>query len=814
MKKIMKKTDNNKISSFNGAHNDQSDADPIFIKILERLTNSIGNDYLKGKVITSHDDINHQIYTTLSSQKSDEKDLLSEYRKFTKFQIQKQLNNEFDKPLKNIAIPIPMEKNLLRTSDYSDYDIARMSLRKSIIRLTQSENLTEIQVLGLILGNLMLESGVIKLADQIAFLKSASSGLIAIDNMWFFEYRSQFLNSPTFGIRRFVLDPLSVCIFIINFKKIKHLELDKKSEKELSKLIEHAFKAVSDAGDNERISVSKYRNGAALEALIRLPGFIHQRVLGKCESYDLPLLVFARCADIKVVNTVIDDVNLQKDEDENDFDEESQDDEESPPGKSSTVRSNIITQLQFDSFIHWIMTHPSITNSERKQLEILYNLAFYCGFRRGEAKGLRLKDIYSELPIIAKLREYSGHSLKTGSSTRQALLEWLPPILLSSIVKLVKSSPNSSKPLIECYSEASFITTLFENANKYLQQYFRDSSLTVHSLRHSFTSLNLLKLMAGPLRIYDISGLSSLVDQALPDAARFTDSLIGNLNPSAKLLWSLAKSVGHIDPSTTLRSYTHIMDVLTFYGYAYSRPQGYYTRISEVTGVSNRQIHKYLEHYSAEGKHFQYNQSVSFSGRVPITLLKNLESANPDAVTRLTESWSGSSYFDGPDWKEILKHFNTSKNEALSQEFLDIIGDKNIDFIKGYLPISSDLNALLWLQKNLSFDFFNISLLKTLCRHYDRHQGLLSIRQGFPVKELAVALQKHGFSPEDFVLKAYGSSVLDKKTIPLKNNFSGLSRLNTNGQLIYRPNGHRRVPHSAIYWFFCANLMRRLQTPQ
>ena len=717
----MKKTYNNKISSFNGAHNDQSDVDPIFIKILERLPNSIGNDYLKGKVITSHDDINHQIYTTLSSQKSDEKDLLSEYRKFTKFQIQKQLNNEFDKPLKNIAIPIPMEKNLLQKSDYSDSELARKSLRNSIIRLTQCESLTEIQVLGLILGNLMLESGVIKEADQIAFLRSATNGLVAVDNMWFFEYRSQFINSPTFGIRRFILDPLSVCIFFIHFEKIKSLGLDKKTEKELSKLIDYAFKSVSESGDNENISVGKYRKGASLEALIRLPGFIHQRVLGKCESYDLPLHVFTRCADIKVVNTVIDDVNLQKYQDENEYDEETKDDEESPPGKSSTVRSNIITQLQFDSFIHWIMTHPSIPAAERKQLEILYNLAFYCGFRRGEAKGLRLKDIYSELPIIAKLREYSGHSLKTGSSTRQVLLEWLPPILLSSIVKLVKSSPNSSKPLIECYSEASFITTLFENANKYLQQYFRDSSLTVHSLRHSFTSLNLLKLMAGPLRMHEICGLSTLVNQALPNATSFTTSLIGNLNPSAKLLWSLAKSVGHIDPSTTLRSYTHIMDVLTFYGYAYSRPQGYYTRISEVTGVSNRQIHKYLEHYSAEGKHFRYDESITFSGRVPVTLIKNLESANPDAVNRLTESWSESNYFDGPDWKEFLELFNTSRNEALSQEFLDIIGDKNIDFFKGYLPISSDLNALLWLQKNLSFDYFNISLLKTLSRHYDRH---------------------------------------------------------------------------------------------
>ena len=319
MKKIMKKTYNNKISSFNGAHNDQSDVDPIFIKILERLPNSIGNDYLKGKVITSHDDINHQIYTTLSSQKSDEKDLLSEYRKFTKFQIQKQLNNEFDKPLKNIAIPIPMEKNLLQKSDYSDSELARKSLRNSIIRLTQCESLTEIQVLGLILGNLMLESGVIKEADQIAFLRSATNGLVAVDNMWFFEYRSQFINSPTFGIRRFILDPLSVCIFFIHFEKIKSLGLDKKTEKELSKLIDYAFKSVSESGDNENISVGKYRKGASLEALIRLPGFIHQRVLGKCESYDLPLHVFTRCADIKVVNTVIDDVNLQKYQDENEY---------------------------------------------------------------------------------------------------------------------------------------------------------------------------------------------------------------------------------------------------------------------------------------------------------------------------------------------------------------------------------------------------------------------------------------------------------------------------------------------------------------
>lgn len=786
----------------------------LFINILERLPNGIGKDYLNGKVTTSHDDVAHLVYNALCALPMAEREILATYKEFTFFQMKQQLNAAFDKPVKDVVIPIPMEKNLFRNHNFSAADYARKSLRKSISTLSQKTELAAIQALGLLLGNLMLESGVITAVDQIAVLRSASSGLTAIENLWFFESRNQFPNSQTVGIRRFIIDPLSICIFMVNFENIKSLLSGISSDKDFLILIRKALKAISGRTDGENLSVSLLRSGATLEALIRLPGFIYQRVLRKAESYDLPLHAFARCMDVYVAPLATDLATL--DQDDEDDDDEAPDgfpnDGESVSGKSRVVKANIITKRQFDKFLEWVNIYPSISVPERQQLEILYNLAFYCGFRRGEAKGLRLKDIFPDTPVIAQLRPYAGHSLKTESAKRKVFLEWLPSSLSKKVSIIVGNNRHSEQTLIQAYSGVPFISSLYEKANNLIQRFFRDPALTVHSLRHSYTSLNLLKLMAGPLRMHDLSGMSSLIDDVLPEASAFAKSLVGHLNPSAKLLWSLSKSVGHSDPSTTLRSYTHSLDILTFYGYAYSRPQGYYARICEVSGISNRKLHKYLNNPRIDGDHFRYDDKISFSGRVHFPLLKQLEHKHPGAVTRLTGSFSKNISYNSEDWVKLTELFTSARTASIPSGFSDIFDDSTTDFIRNFRPSDAELKALLSLQKRIPPDRISSSLLEGICRHFDRRHGHLAIRPGFPTRELAQLLRKQGVAATDFTLKSYGTSVLAKRTISLTNSFTALSRIKANGQFSYKPKHLKRVPHSAIYWYFCAILIQKSAT--
>lgn len=786
----------------------------LFINILERLPKGIGKDYLNGKVTTSHDDVAHLVYNALCALPMAEREILAIYKEFTYFQMKQHLNTAFDKPVKDVVIPIPMEKNLLRNHNFSAADYARKNLRKSIATLCQKTEITAIQALGIFLANLMLESGVITAADQISILRSSSMGLTAIENLWFLESRNQFPNSQTVGIRRFIIDPLSICIFMVNFEKIQSLLIGISSDKDFLILIRKAFKAIYERTDGENLSVSQFRSGATLEALIRLPGFIYQRVLRKAESYDLPLHAFARSMGVYVAPPAADLATL--DQDDEDDDDEAPDglpnDGESVSGKSRVVKANIITKRQFDNFLEWINNHPSISLPERQQLEILYSLAFYCGLRRGEAKGLRLKDIYPETPIIAHLRPYPGHSLKTESAKRKVLLEWLPTSLSQAIARIAKNNRHSEQTLIEAYSKETFIASLYEKANNLIQRFFGDPALTVHSLRHSYTSLNLLKLMAGPLRMHDLSGMSCLIDDVLPEASAFTRSLVGHLNPSAKLLWSLSKSVGHIDPSTTLRSYTHVLDILTFYAYAYSRPQGYYARICEVSGISNRKLHKYLKNPRIDGDHFRYDDKISFSGRVPFPLLKQLEQKYPGAVTRLTGSFSGNNPYISDGWTKLTELFTSARTASIPLGFSDIYDDETTEFIRNFSPSDADMKALLSLQKRIPPDRISLSLLEGLCRHFDRRYGHLAIRPGFPTRELAQLLRTQGLVAEDFILKSFGSSVLAKRTIPLTKSFTALSRIKTNAQLSYRPRHLKRVPHSAIYWYFCAILIQKSAT--
>lgn len=799
----------------NNSQNSISSKSPRFISILERLPKGIGKEYMLGKVTTSHDDISHLIYNALCSLPLSESEIQSEYKDFLFYQFNKQATKTFDKPVKDIVIPIPMEKSLLRNMRNAEEDYARQALRKAITQMCKCSSPSATQALGLLLGNLMLESGIINSNDQISFLRSSLGGLIALENIWFVESKTQFQNSTRVGVRRFILDPLSICIFITHFEKIQPLISGLSSDKELLSLIKMAFNALTNAAECEQFSISQYRRGAALEALHRVPGFIYQRLLGKSESYDLPLHALARCMNVYSPPPAPDTVTQDQDDEDEDEDE---DDEEpdtlatesgASNGKARVVKANIITTRQFEEFMVWVNTHPSISSPERQQLGILLNLSFYCGFRRGEAKGLRLKDIHPETPVIGHLRPYAGHTLKTTSATRKVLLEWIPTPLCLAIAEQARANRYSEQTLIEGYSGADFIASLYEKANTLIQRFFGDPSLTVHSLRHSYTSLNLIKVLAGPLRMYELSGLSSLVDDLLPEASSFTLSLLGHLNPSAKLLWSISKSIGHINPSTTLRSYTHVLDLLAFYSYAYSRPQGYYTRICEVSGITNRQLHKHLNNPITGYDHFRYDDEISFSGKIPYPLLKQLEQRYPNTVTRLTGSFSDNNLYTCDDWTKLTALFSSAKTFSISSVCSDISDTETIDFIRNFSPTDNDLKVLLTLLKRIPPECISLSLLREICRHYDRRHGFLAMRKGFPTQELAKFLRKQGLNGDDFVLRAYGTSVLVKKTIGLTSSFTALSRLKVNGQLSYKPKHLQRVPHAAIHWYFRAILLKK-----
>lgn len=791
-----------------------SNREKLFKRILERLPNSIGTDYLKGKVTTSHDDVSHLVYSELSKLSLSQPEFLSAYRDFTLYQITQQMTGTFDKPMKDVVIPIPMEKNLLRSMDYASADVARKTLRKLVTNICHRNVLTSIEALGLLLGNLMLESGVITTKDQIAFLRSIPNGLNAIENVWFVDTSNQFTNSTKVGVKRHILDPLSILIFMKNFDGIRSLISDKASDRELYSLIKNSFKSLYRPNDHDRLSVGEFRRGATLEALIRLPGFLYQRVLCKSESYDLPLHAFARSMDVHISKLEADSATDSLGDDDEDDDEETDgivEGTELESGRSRAVKANFITKPQFDRFLVWIKNHPSIPKTELSQLELLYSLAFFCGLRRGEVKALRLIDITPQAPALAHVRPYTGFTLKTASSNRKVFLDWLPHPLCQAICHLSNDDRYSERKLIEAYSGSSFISSLFDRANYFLFCYFGDSSLTVHSLRHSFTSLNLIKLMAGPLRMFELSGFSSLIDSVLTEASSFTQSLVGHLNPSANLLWTLSKSVGHSDPTTTLRSYTHVLDILTFFSYAYSRPHGYYTRICEISGVTNRRLHKELNHPKLDSVNFYYDESISFSGRIPFSLLRNFEKDHPDSVIRFTKPLSEENPYTKKSWADLTALFSTARLHSMPVDILNIFNESKISFIRNFTPSSKEIGALLSLQKTLPERMISSSLLLALCSNYDRRQGKLFIRHGFPVMELANLLRRQSFCSNDFILMSYEDSVINKKIIPLQSNFSALSRLKLNGQLSFRPEHLKRVPHSAIHWYFCAALLQRLQ---
>ena len=209
-------------------------------------------------------------------------------------------------------------------------------------------------------------------------------------------------------------------------------------------------------------------------------------------------------------------------------------------------------------------------------------LCYRAGLRRNEALKLRLKDIQdgSEVSIEHTfttdkpellVRSSIYHNLKTTKSLRRLPLHTLLYDDELSMLRLWKKSRVDECAEQSCGNKLLFCkdgmdttplqdTDTFAPICKILQEVTGDPTIRPHYLRHSFTNFTLLRLMESELDIAN----DCYTEREICDIPHLRNNI--TIGPEAsstrRLLYELSRLCGHLDPTETLATYTHVADYL------------------------------------------------------------------------------------------------------------------------------------------------------------------------------------------------------------------------------------------------------------
>lgn len=201
-------------------------------------------------------------------------------------------------------------------------------------------------------------------------------------------------------------------------------------------------------------------------------------------------------------------------------------------------------------------------NFQIAQAEIV--LGFFGGLRRMEGLGLRRVDFRPGPKAEVIVRTTETRHLKTANATRRipiALMTAPFPrflnLLNDSFLALRKDGADLQALLFDPASDDVIIPIIHDA----LQSVTGDGTLHYHTLRHSFCSWTLLRLMLADLpEIPDLFPHLGMTTTWVKASAEFRRSIYGN--DGGDHLWYVSSFMGHAGPGISLSGYTHVFDLL------------------------------------------------------------------------------------------------------------------------------------------------------------------------------------------------------------------------------------------------------------
>lgn len=246
------------------------------------------------------------------------------------------------------------------------------------------------------------------------------------------------------------------------------------------------------------------------------------------------------------------------------------------PGE--TVRANVITPKEFLMLRQRLGWGKSSLTRQEKMVLVVAILAFRTGMRIMEIYGLQIRDIQgsSQIEVLVRNNEFRGLKSRAGKR-RLPLYLLMPPEELEFIrawhgfratelgatpkCALFASGPLDAAPCPE--------QELFTPLRQALKEVTGDPTVVPHTLRHSFTTWLLIKLLVqGESGIASLSPFLDSAEFAPDTCSSLRKKLLENETSGRKILYAAAAMLGHADTETLLASYMHLTDWLCWH---YSR---------------------------------------------------------------------------------------------------------------------------------------------------------------------------------------------------------------------------------------------------
>lgn len=271
------------------------------------------------------------------------------------------------------------------------------------------------------------------------------------------------------------------------------------------------------------------------------------------------------------------------------------------------VRSNLISFQEFERVKFMLGWRSKSLNRVETMALVWAILAFRTGMRVSEIHGLLIGDVQgtSQLEVLVRRNDY--RELKTKSARRRIpLYALLPEQELLFVSKwcdfrATELGAEATDPLfIQSPLDLKLcprqeITNIIYPA---LKRVTGDQSVVIHTLRHSFASLLLARLM-----LRDDCSLNHLPhflrNQEFLKASRdeLKIQLMANSGTGRKSLFVIASLLGHSDTQTELASYIHCCDWLCshYLRQEICEPKLTAKAVSQIVGVSLPQAYKILQ---------------------------------------------------------------------------------------------------------------------------------------------------------------------------------------------------------------------------
>jgi len=243
-------------------------------------------------------------------------------------------------------------------------------------------------------------------------------------------------------------------------------------------------------------------------------------------------------------------------------------DELDGPKNNKKVNANLVCFTEFEAALELFPKRDRISTMRR----LVGILGMYCGLRSGEAMHVRIRDFSGKSQPELRIWTTLYYRTKNRSHRLVDLKGVLPENHFNELMNFIalrkQEESKISNQLLFCFkdtpSQPISYNDLISPIIKKLHEITGDQTIVFHTLRHSYSTFTLLRLMIPEYpclldkRLYFLN--HELFD--LDKCQRFRQRMLSNTSGLSKrdLLNQLSMSVGHASPLTTTNNYLHLFD--------------------------------------------------------------------------------------------------------------------------------------------------------------------------------------------------------------------------------------------------------------